>query len=86
MAGSHGIRLENILLVGHRAVNGDGEFIGFEPLTWVPVDLDAIDPAYLDSREKGWLNMYHEQVREKLLPFMETIEEEEWLKKATEAI
>lgn len=86
VAGSHGIRLENILLVGHRAVNGDGEFLGFEPLTWVPVDVDAIDPAYLDSREKGWLNMYHKQVREKLMPFMETIEEEEWLKKATEAI
>ncbi len=86
IAGSHGIRLENILLVVKRAVNGDGEFLAFEPLTWVPVDVDAIDPSCLEPKEKKWLNEYHQKVREKLLPYMETIDEEAWLKKATEPI
>ena len=86
VAGSHGIRLENILLVVKQAVNGDGEFLKFEPLTWVPVDLDGIDPVYLEPKEKKMLNEYHEKVRDKLMPFMETIDEQNWLKKATEAI
>ncbi len=86
VAGSHGIRTENILLVIKKAVNGDGEFLAFEPLTWVPIDLDAIDPAWLNAKERKWLNTYHQQVREKLMPFMETIDEENWLKKVTEAI
>ena len=34
-------------------------------------------------KEKKWLNDYHRQVREKLLPFMQGTEEQEWLVKAT---
>ncbi len=81
--GSHGIRIENILRVVKKAENSDGEFLAFEPLTWVPIDRDAILPEALQPKEKEWLNDYHRKVREKLLPFMQGTEEQEWLVKAT---
>ncbi|MBR1472419.1 MAG: aminopeptidase P family protein [Lachnospiraceae bacterium] len=86
VAGSHGIRLENILLVTKKCVNSDGEFLTFAPLTWVPLDLDGVDAAYLEPKEKTWLNSYHQQVCEKLMPFMETEEEKSALFAATRQI
>ena len=84
--GSHGIRIENILKVVKRTENEDGEFMGFEPLTLVPVDTDALLPEALEPKEKAWLNAYHRLVREKLLPFMQGPEEQEWLVRVTEAL
>ncbi|MCR5250951.1 MAG: aminopeptidase P family protein [Lachnospiraceae bacterium] len=86
VAGSHGIRIENILLCVKRCENGDGEFLAFEPLTLVPIDRDAILPEELQPKELAWLNAYHKQVRDALLPLMEDEDEKEWLIKATEAL
>ncbi len=86
VAGSHGIRTENILLCIHKTENGDGEFLAFEPLTWVPIDRDAILKEELEPRELKWLNEYHAGVREKLMPFMTDEAERSWLIKATEEI
>ena len=63
--------------------NNDGEFLAFEPLTYVPIDLDAIDTACLEPKELKWLNEYHAKVRDKLMPFMENDEERTWLTKVT---
>ena len=57
----------------------------FETLTFVPIDLDAIDPEELTRSEKEWLNEYHAECYEKLSPFMSD-EENEWLKKYTRRI
>ncbi len=84
--GSHGIRIENILKVVELEENGDGSFMGFAPLTLVPVDTDAIDPSALQPKEKEWLNDYHREVREKLLPFMQGTEEQDWLVRVTAAL
>ncbi len=86
IAGKYGIRIENILLCIHKTENSDGEFLAFEPLTYVPIDLDAIDPGYLEPKELRWLNEYHSKVRDKLMPFMESDEERAWLEKATRAL
>lgn len=83
--GSHGIRLENELLVKEAVENQYGEFLEFEEITYVPFDLDAIAPELLSDEEKGWLNDYHKNVYELIAPHLED-EEKEWLAEATKAI
>ncbi len=70
LEGQYGIRLENLLLCVERKTAGQGTFLGFEPLTWVPFDLEAIDPLLLSPKERSLLNDYHAKVREKLSPFL----------------
>ncbi len=84
--GSHGIRIENVLVAKNGIKNGDGQFMYFDTLTWVPIDLDGIDPACLDSRQLRLLNEYHHQVYMKMAPFMRNDEELLWLKEATRPI
>ena len=50
-AEQYGIRIENTLLVRSLGVTEDGEFLGFEPLTFVPIDLRAIDFKYLNDED-----------------------------------
>ena len=84
--GSHGIRTENELVCRKLEENEYGQFLGFETLTCVPIDLDAVVPEQMSPRQRGWLNEYHVFVRETLLPLMPNEEEREWLKHATRAI
>lgn len=84
--GSHGIRTENELVCRKLEENEYGQFLGFETLTCVPIDLDAVVPEQMSPRQRGWLNEYHEFVRKTLLPLMSGEEEREWLKHATRAI
>lgn len=83
--GSHGIRTENVLVARNGEKNGDGQFMYFDTLTFVPIDLDAIEPSVMEPKDRELLNAYHSQVREKILPFL-TKEEAEWLKEATKEI
>ena len=83
--GSHGVRLENELLVTEWQKNEYGDFLCFEPITYVPMDLDAILPEMMSEEEKRLLNEYHALVYEKTAPYLEE-EEKEWLKKYTRAI
>ena len=83
--GSHGIRLENELLVCEGELNEYGQFMYFEPITYIPMDLDAIEPSIMSDAEKKMLNDYHKLVFEKLVPYLND-EECEWLKKYTRAI
>lgn len=83
--GSHGIRLENELLVQKDVQNEYGQFMHFEVLTFVPFDLDAIDPSLLREDEKAQLNAYHKQVFDTVSPYL-TKEEVAWLCKYTRAI
>ncbi|MCD7841360.1 MAG: aminopeptidase P family N-terminal domain-containing protein [Lachnospiraceae bacterium] len=83
--GSHGIRLENEVLVRKGVRNAYGQFMYLETLTLIPFDLDAINPDLMSEREKGWLNAYHQKVYETLCPMLNE-DEQEWLKKYTRAI
>ena len=83
--GSHGIRTENILEIVKEAKNGDGQFMGFRHLTFVPIDLDAIDTKYMEESDVRKLNAYHEMVYKKLEAYFEG-EELEMLKEATRAV
>lgn len=77
-----GIRTENVLLIQKKLTNADGTFLAFEPLTFVPIDLDAIDIQYLEPADIRRLNDYHRDVYHKISPFMGE-EEREWLRVAT---
>ena len=83
--GSHGIRLENELLVCEGEKNEYGQFMYFDAVTLIPFDLDAINPDMMTSGEKRLLNAYHEKVYETLIPYL-TEEEKDWLKVYTRAI
>ncbi|WP_294183472.1 aminopeptidase P family protein [uncultured Clostridium sp.] len=83
--GSHGIRLENELVVRKGVENEFGQFMYFDPATYAPIDLDAIDPEYLNRDEKLYLNAYHKLVYKKLAPHL-TDKEQDWLKLYTREI
>ena len=83
--GSHGIRLENELLVRKALKNEYGQFMYFEVLTLVPFDLDAIDPSLLRDDEKIQLNEYHKLVFKTVSPYLNE-NERIWLEKYTRAI
>ncbi len=83
--GSHGIRIENLLLVAGDIETEFGEFLRFEPVTLCPIDLAAVEPDLLDEEEKKWLNQYHERVYNTLGPLLDE-KERLWLKDKTRAI
>ena len=83
--GSHGIRLENELLVVNGTKNEYGQFMHFEPITFIPMDLDAVDKSIMTAEDVKLLNDYHKAVYEKLSPMLND-EEKEWLKKYTREI
>ena len=85
MEGKYGIRLENELICRKGKKNEFGQFMYFENITLVPMDLDAIDPELMNETEKKYLNEYHKAVYEKVSPLL-TKEEAEWLKEYTRAI
>lgn len=83
--GEFGIRHENELLVVKGTKNFYGQFMHFEPLTFVPFDLDGIDRSKMTQDEIEWLNAYHAQVYDTLQPYLND-EEKDWLKNATRAL
>ena len=80
-----GIRIENELVCIHKAENQYGTFLGFEPLTFVPIATSPILPGVLDKDELAWLNDYHRQVFAKLAPHLND-EERVWLAEKCAAI
>lgn len=80
--GSHGIRIENIMVAENDVKNEYGQFMHFKTLTWVPIDMDAIDLNYMSEVQKNMLKEYQQKVYEKVSPYL-TEEEAEWLKKET---
>lgn len=82
---SHGIRIENELLVKTWCETEHGKFMHFENLTFVPIDLDGIVVDMLTPEEKDQLNAYHKEVYEKLAPKLDT-EILSFLKEYTRAI
>lgn len=83
--GSHGIRTENELLVRKGQKTDYGQFLYFEPITYVPVDLDAVKTEMLTAEDKKQLNEYHAKVYEVVAPHLNE-EEREWLKEYTREI
>ncbi|MEO7248074.1 MAG: aminopeptidase P family protein [Novosphingobium sp.] len=61
--GEYGIRIENLVLVEPREIaGGEGEWLGFETLTLVPIERALVDTGLLSRDEIDWWNSYHERV------------------------
>ena len=80
-----GIRIENELLCVEGEKTEYGQFYEFQNLTFAPIDLDAVIPELLSEDERTWLNEYHQQVFDKISPYLNE-EEKEWLAYETRAI
>ena len=78
----YGIRIENLVLVEPRDVPGaERDMLGFETLTFAPIDRHAIAVELLTDDERAWLNAYHAQVVDIVAPQLEG-EALKWLKAA----
>jgi len=63
--GEYGIRIENLVLVVDKQIEGaEKEMLGFETLTFAPIDRRLVVKEMLSPQELGWLNDYHRQVVE----------------------
>lgn len=83
--GDYGIRIENILLCKEGIKNEYGQFMCFESLTYVPIDLKGINVALLTKENKERLNSYHKQVFKVIKPFLNE-KETDWLEENTRII
>lgn len=67
-----GIRIENLVLIIEQEIEGDeGRYLGFETLTYVPLDRCLIEKSLLTQAEVAWVDRYHEKVRALLVPQLE---------------
>ncbi|TCO72956.1 aminopeptidase P family protein [Rhodovulum euryhalinum] len=83
--GAFGIRIENLIAVQPAPpVEGgdDREMLGFETLTWVPIDRRLILPGLLTDGERIWLNAYHARVADLVGPEVSQ-PARDWLTQAT---
>lgn len=83
--GLMGIRIENELLCEERVKNQYGQFLGFEAVTYCPIDLTPVCTELLTRDEVEWLNNFHAMVYTTLAPHL-TSEETAWLAEKTKAL
>jgi Xaa-Pro aminopeptidase len=62
---------------------GDRPMLGFETLTFCPIDRRLVVADLLTDDELRWLNDYHAETRDKLLPLIADADVATWLKRAT---
>jgi Xaa-Pro aminopeptidase len=80
--GEYGIRVENLVLVVPVEIAGaEKEMLGFETLTFAPIDRNLVDVGMLSPAERQWLNDYHRQVLAVVGPQLQG-EEKLWLEAA----
>ncbi|NGM87439.1 aminopeptidase P family protein [Parapusillimonas sp. SGNA-6] len=83
--GKWGIRIENLVLAVPAMETQFGEFLKFETLTLCPIDTRCIEMSLLTQAEKAWLNAYHEQVRSRLVKWVDGAAKD-WLLRRTQPI
>lgn len=83
--GEYGIRIESLIIV--RPHNKG--FLCFETITMAPICLALVDLHLLNRKEKAWLNAYHAEVKEKLMPVLDSSDSphvKAWLEAQTQAV
>ncbi|CAL5194731.1 unnamed protein product [Lathyrus oleraceus] len=69
-----GIRIENLLYVKNVETPnrfGGIQYLGFEKLTYVPIQIKLVEVSLLSAMEIDWLNNYHSIVWEKVSPLLD---------------
>jgi Xaa-Pro aminopeptidase len=70
--GEYGIRIENLVAVGEREIEGgEATMLGFETLTFAPIDHKLIDTSLLTQAERDWVDGYHADVIAKIGPHLD---------------
>jgi len=85
--GGFGVRIENLVTVQEANTEfryGGVAFLGFKPLTLVPIQTKMINPDLMSPEEVAWLDNYHDKVWEAVSPRLERKPQVlEWLKRNT---
>ena len=81
-AGSHGVRIENMMLIVPDKETDFGTYYKFDILTLCPIDTHPIVLDMMTPDELQWLNAYHQRVYDELAPHLDE-EEKEWLRGKT---
>ncbi len=81
-----GIRIENLILVESREVAGaEQEMLGFETLTFAPLDRRLIDVSILSETQRRWVDDYHAKVMSVVAPQIDG-DAHDWLKQQCAAL
>ena len=80
--GEYGIRVENLVLVVPVEIEGaEKKVLGFETLTFAPIDRRLIETGMLSAAERQWVDDYHRQVLAVVGPQLEGADKA-WLEAA----
>lgn len=82
IAGNHGCRTENTMLI----VEDAPHWLRLEPLTLCPIDTTPIIREMMAADELDYINKYHARVREALLPLLDDEADRAWLVAHTVAL
>jgi Xaa-Pro aminopeptidase len=84
--GEYGIRIENLVLVVPVEIEGaEKRVLGFETLTFAPIDRNLIDLSLLTGEERAWVDAYHARVLEVVGPQLDG-EAKAWLEEQCAAL
>ncbi len=84
--GEYGIRIENLVLVRPVEIAGaEKKMLGFETLTFAPIDRSLVDVGLLSPEERQWLDAYHAKVIEVVAPQLDG-DAREWLEEVCRPI
>ncbi|MEO6190282.1 MAG: aminopeptidase family protein P, partial [Saprospiraceae bacterium] len=83
--GSHGIRIENLVLSTLDKASTDGTYLAFETVTLFPIDTSLIVSNMMDRESIQWLNQYHQEVYRRLSRYCNP-NQNKWLKEKCKAI
>jgi Xaa-Pro aminopeptidase len=85
-AGEYGIRIENLILVREIDVPGaEKQVLGFETLTFAPIERRLIDVEMLTADEREWVDRYHAKALEVVGPKVEG-DALDWLREQCSAL
>ena len=85
-SGEYGIRTENLVLVEERGIAGaEGRYLGFETLTFAPIDRTLVDTSLMTRDELRWWDDYHAQVLAIVGPQLEGAVRD-WLEQACRSL
>ena len=85
-ANEYGIRIENlVLVVGRDVLGAEKDMLGFETLTFAPIDRRLVVVEMLSAAERSWLDDYHAEVAVRIGPSLGG-EERAWLEEACQPL
>jgi Xaa-Pro aminopeptidase len=79
--GAYGIRIENLVIVtkGEVPKGGERPMMGFENLTYAPLERELVNTKLLTDEERQWVDDYHAQVLDLIGPRLDEATRN-WLK------